>query len=595
MDKAAPRVRDAAFFITYNKGALAWTTSNAVHRTIMNRPSNYTAEAVPGPDGPRDVKVRFGDKTWHLWGRNGAEHEARIADDMAKDALPVLLGAGLGHCLHLLRERGLPVAVVDREEPIDRVTDLRARWKDDPAVLWLDHGTPDEIMARLEGWQTKNNGRTLAPVPLPLYLRLDREFYGFLSRELKGAADFWNRARYPKFRSVKPRVLFFDSDYFLCREILGALEQLEVPCRVLPLEDTETGSGRFVETLLKTLVDFKPDFVLTVNHFGLDREGKLSGLLEELRLPLASWFVDNPHLILHEYAHPGTGNTILFSFDAGNLDMLRAKGFPNVHHLPLATDPSRFRPGAGKGAPRSWTADVSFVGNSMTGPVADALAKASLPADLTPDFRTVAGTFGASGEPEAIRFVEKHHPEWFAAHQNLPTPENRLAMESLLTWEATRQYRLDCVGRTLEFAPLIVGDAGWKAQLPADAGWHHLDRLDYYADLPRFYPLSKINFNCTSRQMIGAVNQRVFDVPACGGFLLTDYREQMEALFDLDREAVVFRTPEEIPDLIRELLQDEPRRKTVAEAARKRILSEHTYAARLDRLLEIVRATFSKP
>jgi spore maturation protein CgeB len=558
----------------------------------MSRSPDYTAEALPGPDALEDVRVRLGNKTWHLWGRNGEAHEARLADNVPDAALPVLLGAGLGHCLRRLRKRGLPVAVVDREKPMDRATNLRARWEDDPGVLWLDRGTPDQVMARLSDWRAQNHGRTLTPVPLPLYLRLDREFYGFLAGELKGAADFWSRARYPKFRSVRPRVLFFDSDYFLCREILGALEQLEVPCRVLPLGDRETGSGRFIESLLEAVVDFKPDFILTVNHFGLDREGKLSGLLEELGLPLASWFVDNPHLILHEYAHPGTDNTVLFSFDAGNLDMLRAKGFPHVHYLPLATDPGRFRPGAGNDAPASWGGDVSFVGNSMAAPVADALKAASLPPGLKPDYQAVARDFGTSGVPEAIRFVERSHPAWFAAHRDLPTTENRLALESLLTWEATRQYRLDCVGRTLEFAPLIVGDAGWKDQLHADAPWRHLDRLDYYADLPRFYPQSRISFNCTSRQMVGAVNQRVFDVPACGGFVLTDYREQMEALFDLDREAVVYRTPGEIPDLIRALLKDEARRKSVTNAARKRILSEHTYAVRLARLLETVRSTF---
>ena len=229
----------------------------------------------------------------------------------------------------------------------------------------------------------------------------------------------------------------------------------------------------------------------------------------------------------------------------------------------------------------------------MTKPVADSLAMAALPTGLTPDYRAVARSFGASGESEVLRFLKRSHPAWFAAHENLPAPENRLALESLLTWEATRQYRLGCVEQTLEFNPLIVGDQGWRDLLPAGEMWRHLSRLDYYGDLPRFYPLSKINFNCTSRQMIGAVNQRVFDVPACGGFVLTDYREQMEALFDLDREAVVYRTPEEIPGLIRELLENEPRRKMIAGNARKRILAEHTYGIRLARLLETMRQTFS--
>ncbi len=559
----------------------------------MTRPSSYTAEAMPGPAAPADIAIHIEEKTWHLWGRNGIGHETDLADGVPEDGLPVLLGAGLGHCLRRLVERGLPVAVVDREKTIDRITGLRAMWKDKPGILWLDCETPDDILAELESWQRENSGRSWAPVTLPLYLRLDREYYGTLANELKGSVDFWNQARYPKFQSAKPRVLFFDSDYFLCREIRSGLKELAVEHHVLPLENTETGSKKFIEALLQAVVDFKPDFALTVNHFGLDRQGKLAGLLEELRLPLASWFVDNPHLILHQYAHPGTDNTVIFTFDAGNLALLHDKGFSNVHYLPLATDVTRFRPGAGISTPEAWASDVSFVGNSMVRPVADCLTKAALPADLCPDYQTVARSFGSSGETDVTRFLEAYHPEWFAAYQALPTPENRLALESLLTWEATRQYRLDCVRQTLEFSPLVVGDKGWQPQLGQDTRWRHLSGLDYYADLPRFYPLSKINFNCTSRQMIGAVNQRVFDVPACGGFLLTDYREQMEMLFDLEREAVVYRSPEEIPGLIRALLKDDSRRKAVTEAARKRILNEHTYTIRLTRLLEIMHRTFT--
>ena len=125
------------------------------------------------------------------------------------------------------------------------------------------------------------------------------------------------------------------------------------------------------------------------------------------------------------------------------------------------------------------------------------------------------------------------------------------------------------------------------------SGWRSISHLDYYEDLPRFYPMSKINFNCTSRQMIGAVNQRVFDVPACGGFLLTDHRKQMENLFDPGTEAVVFREPDEIPALIREYMDDEKRRKTITAAARKRIKAEHTYDIRMQRLLDTMRQTFT--
>ncbi|MEF2229950.1 MAG: glycosyltransferase [Pseudodesulfovibrio sp.] len=553
----------------------------------------YTAEPVPETGAIQDLRVRVGAKTWHLWGRDGLRREADLADGVPADSLPVLLGAGLGRCLKRLAERG-PVAVVDREDPIEAVTGLRAAWTNRDNVLWIAAGTPDQAFARLEAWQREHGGKPFAPVLLALYRRLDPEFYAPLHHRLDGAAVFQGKIRYPKFQSAKPRVLFFDSDYFLCREIRSALAANGAECRPLVLEGGKTGSQRFVEELLRAVVEFRPDFALTVNHLGLDREGRLAGLLADLGMPLASWFVDNPHLILHEYAHPGAENTALFTFDAGNLDLLRAKGFAHVHHLPLATDPDRFRPGLSAGAPASWAADVSFVGSSMARPVAECLEKADLLPELRDEYPAVAAAFGASGEPSVTAYLSTRRPDWADALRDLPTTENRLALESLITWEATRQYRLDCVRRILPFSPLVVGDDGWRDQI-GPGGWRQLSRLDYYADLPRFYPLSKINFNCTSRQMIGAVNQRVFDVPACGGFLLTDYREQMEALFDLDDEAVVFRRPDEIPDLVRSLLADGQRRKRIAQNARRRILAEHTYTHRLATLLSVMRQTFSSP
>ncbi|EGB16669.1 CgeB family protein [Pseudodesulfovibrio mercurii] len=555
-------------------------------------PTPYTAEAVLDNNALADLRVRVQGKTWHLWGRDGRGREAELAAGVPDDGLPVLLGAGLGHALDLLLERGLPVAVADRENALLELTGA-LDGRSAGTCLHLDAPDPAEVVKRLGEWRKQHGGRPLVPVILPLYQRLDRDWYGALARTLKAGAatDFWSLARYPKFRNAGPRVLFLDSDYFLCREILAALDRLGAAHRTLPLDDREIGSGAFIEGLLKAVVDFRPDLVLTVNHFGLDREGKLAGLLDDLGLPLASWFVDNPRLILFDYDHPGADNTVIFTFDAGNLDEMRARGFRHVHYLPLATDPHRFRPDAGP-APSRWTADLSFVGSSMTRPVAKSLALAGLPTPLAREYRAVAGAFGRSGETSVTRFLAAERPAWLAAVTALPTREQRLAAEALLTWEATRQYRLACVRATLPFSPLIVGDDGWAGLLDgADA--RLLPPLDYYADLPRFYPRSKINFNCTSRQMKGAVNQRVFDVPACGGFLLTDHREQMEDLFDLDREAAVYRSVEEIPDLAQRFAADPAARTAVVRAAARRILAEHTYEHRLQRLLDVVRETFA--
>lgn len=78
----------------------------------------YTTEPVMDGETLTDVRIRIDEKTWHLWGRAGEKREADLVAEVPDDSLPVLIGSGLGHCLEALLERGLPVAVVDREAPI---------------------------------------------------------------------------------------------------------------------------------------------------------------------------------------------------------------------------------------------------------------------------------------------------------------------------------------------------------------------------------------------------------------------------------------------------------------------------------------------
>jgi spore maturation protein CgeB len=334
--------------------------------------------------------------------------------------------------------------------------------------------------------------------------------------------------------------------------------------------------------------------VLTVNHFGLDREGRLAELLERLKLPLASWFVDNPHLILSRFPGLARPGTALFTWDADTVDSLHALGFEHAHYLPLATDAHRFRPGLPAG-PASWRSGVSFVGDSMTRAVADSQAACAFAPALSRAHQAVAKGFGAAGERSVEAYLRDAHPELAEEFFALPCQEDRLACESLVTWEATRQYRWACVTALAPLAPLIAGDEGWRAAFAGQhvGGARFLPRLDYYADLPRFYPMSAVSLNCTSRQMKGAVNQRVFDVPASGGFVLTDRRGQLERLFDPGSEVVVFDAPEDVCELAKRCLADASLRARVSRAARKRILAEHTYEHRLGELLRVMRETFA--
>lgn len=397
---------------------------------------------------------------------------------------------------------------------------------------------------------------------------------------------------WPKFRSTKPRILLLTSQYFLIGELKAACERLDVDHLLLDFGTKEMDLDTFVSEMVTALGSFRPDFVLTVNHLGVDREGVLASLLRKYDVPLASWFVDNPHLILGTYQNLHDARTALFTWDSDNIVHLGDMGFDNVFHLPLGADPTRLIPHRTEPV-EEWRAPISFVGNSMLAKTIKRIEAAMPSQRLIEAGILVARAFGESDEPHAGRFLKRNFPELRDEFESLGSPERKQAFETFVTWQSTLMYRLECILRILSFGPLVVGDPGWHELLKGREGWRYHVELSYYDDLPDFYPLSDINFNCTSQQMKGAVNQRVFDVPCCNAFLLTDYRKQMESLFDPETEIVFYRDPDEIPGLVDVYLNDPQRRRRVAEAARKRVLAEHTYDHRMTSLIETMRQTFA--
>jgi spore maturation protein CgeB len=272
-------------------------------------------------------------------------------------------------------------------------------------------------------------------------------------------------------------------------------------------------------------------------------------------------------------------------------------GFEEPHYLPLGTDHTRFAPKNPRSlrgfASSGWQSRISFVGNSMVHKVEERLKIACPPPDLKDAYKEVAAAFSLSPERSVQSFLQNSYPDLFSSLPGLDSIERRLAYEAAITWEATLQYRLSCVRSTLPFNPLIVGDDGWFALLGREKNWRYHRELNYYLDLPNFYPLSEINFNCTSKQMKGAVNQRVFDVPATASFLLTDRREQLENLFEPGREVICYASPEEATELVARYLEHPEEKRGVIKAARRRVLAEHCYEHRLQTLISVMRKRYA--
>ena len=102
------------------------------------------------------------------------------------------------------------------------------------------------------------------------------------------------------------------------------------------------------------------------------------------------------------------------------------------------------------------------------------------------------------------------------------------------------------------------------------------------------YNTSKIVLNITNWDpaRYAALNQRVFDVPATGAFLLTDHSPELEELFRLGEEIVTYRDVDELRDKARYYLAHDAERAAIARRGYERAL---TLPSIRDRMAEVIR------
>lgn len=101
-----------------------------------------------------------------------------------------------------------------------------------------------------------------------------------------------------------------------------------------------------------------------------------------------------------------------------------------------------------------------------------------------------------------------------------------------------------------------------------------------------------INFGCAADrngEMSWGLPERCYGIPACGGFLLSDKRLHGRDDFIEGDEIVMFSDLDECMEKITRYLNDDAERRRIAENAHKRVLSEHTYRHRAEKLIKAVR------
>ena len=145
-----------------------------------------------------------------------------------------------------------------------------------------------------------------------------------------------------------------------------------------------------------------------------------------------------------------------------------------------------------------------------------------------------------------------------------------------------------------------------KAFLLGGNGWNDKPRSGNVRYLGHVFTRDHNAFNCTPKAVLNISRDsmasygfspatRVFEAAGAAACLITDYWIGIEHFLEPDEEVLVARNGDEVAQLLQGLSQE--RAGKIGEAARKRVLAEHTYSHRaleFERCLDASQAGFAK-
>lgn len=111
---------------------------------------------------------------------------------------------------------------------------------------------------------------------------------------------------------------------------------------------------------------------------------------------------------------------------------------------------------------------------------------------------------------------------------------------------------------------------GWGAYIP-------------FEKVISIFSNSKININISASSSDSKTKQikgRIFEVPMCGGFLLTDYVNGLEEYFDIGKEIVCYEDQKDLVNKIKYYLKNENEREKIAKNGYSAALGKNTWYKR---------------
>lgn len=327
------------------------------------------------------------------------------------------------------------------------------------------------------------------------------------------------------------------------------------------------------------------DIVFTFNYYPI-----ISKSCNKINLPYVSWVYDNPLMSLYSYTVIYPCNYI-FLFDYAAYKKFHSEGISTIHYLPLCANPKRLCQNSNL---LSISNDITFVGSLYNEPrqqlyerlnTADSYTRGYIDA-LTYAQSKISGYFFLEEflTDDILNGLQKAYPV-------SPNPDGAetsayIYAQYFLGRRATFLERHDILSALSEHFQVNLYTHEKPADLPNVL---YRGKIDYYDTMPSVFRQSKINLNITLKTIETGIPLRVWDIFGCGGFVLSNFQEELCDYFIPNEDFVYYTSTEDAIDKARYYLTHEKERKEIAYNGLEKIKAAHTFQHRIESMFEIIK------
>lgn len=343
-----------------------------------------------------------------------------------------------------------------------------------------------------------------------------------------------------------------------------------------------------MQLIVRALSASSYDLVFSINYYPC-----ISAVCNIYQIRYFCWIVDSPVMELYSSTLKNPWNRV-FLFDSAQYDEFVSRNPSCIFYLPLATNYKhwdsiiRNSPSIDR---QKFHHDVSFVGSLYSEKCQfDQLSGASdyLLGYLDSAMRAQELVYGdyfleKMLPDDIVREFREHLPGFYAPVEEEERNDRITMAQFYLCPKITMRERI----RTMRALGNMFSVALYTGSDTSGIPVCNRGIARTFKEMPLIFHYSKINLNMTAKSIRNGVPLRVFDVLGCGGFLISNYQNDIPPLFSVGTDLVCYGSEDELIQKIEFFLLHDKDREEIAHNGYERVKAYHNFPERLLDMLSL--------